>query len=285
MVVLIDFSNLVWSSFFGSLKFFKYEPETCPSHFTGHVDYFHQKLVKILQAQPCNEYIFVLDRKPYKKMKIYPEYKKARKQLEFNPKVAIFDLLDAWKAKVLFSEGNEADDTIASYVANNLDTPITVATTDKDLWQLLENPATKIYNFHKGSFVTKRELSEAYDLIEYSQVKLHKTLWGDSGDGVPNLAPRMQKNLMPYVLQTDGTLTSFWNVINPSWDKLSDRCKEILIENREKLKINYALVRLNFDCPYTLKCYEKPILKEQEEAQQKLDSFLSGEVTEGESNG
>ena len=274
MIVLIDFSNLVWSAFFGSLKFFKHEPETCPENYTGHVDFFHQKLVKILQEQPCNEYIFVLDQKPKKKFSIYPDYKKSRKRLEFNPKPAIFDLLHHWKSKILFSEENEADDAIASYVANNLDENITVASTDKDLWQLLENPRTKVYNFHKNGFVTKRELNEAYSISDYSQVKLVKTLWGDSGDNVPNLIPRMQKNLMPYVLQTDGTLTSFWNIVNTNWSQLSDRCKEILDANRETLKINYELVRLNFDCPYVIEYYQKPIKKESEKLQQEIDNFL-----------
>jgi len=255
MIVLIDFSNLVWSSFFSSLKFFKYEPETCPSYFTGHVDYFHQKLVKILQDQPCNEYIFVLDHRPYKKFEIFPDYKKSRKKLEFKPKPAILRLLDSWRAKVLYSEGNEADDAIASYVADHLDTDITVATTDKDLWQLLENPKTKVYNFHKNSFITKRELNEAYGISDYSQIKLHKTLWGDSGDGVPNVLPRMQKNLMPYLTQTDGTLKGFLNIVDANWDNLSDRCKQIINENRDRLKINYELVRLNFDCPYKLEYY------------------------------
>jgi len=279
MIVVIDFSNLVWSAFFGSLKFFKYEPDNCPSNFTGHVDFFHQKLIKILQDQPCNEYIFALDRKAIKKFEIYPEYKKSRKRLEFNPKPAVLNLLNAWHAKVLYSEGNEADDAIAAYVADNLDTDITVASTDKDLWQLLENPRTKVYNFHKNAFVTKVELDEAYGISDYSQVKLYKTLWGDSGDNVPNLIPRMQKHLLPLVMQTDGTLNGFWIIVNDNWAKLSDRCKEILDENRDKLKINYELVRLNFDCKYVVEHYQTPVQKEDEQTAQdiqEMSDFLGG---------
>ena len=252
MIVLIDFSNLVWSAFFSSLNFHKYEPENCPSDYTGHVDVFHQKLIKILQDQPCEQYIFALDNKPQEKYNIFPDYKKSRKRLEFKPKTAILRLLQSWNSKIIQSPYYEADDVIASYVANNLDTDITVATTDKDLWQLLENPKTKVYNFHKGIFITKRELEEAYGIKEYSQIKLHKTLWGDVGDNVPNLVPRMQKNLMPYVMQTDGTLNHFRQIVSLNWSKLSPRCKKILEDNADKLKINYELVRLNFDCEYSL---------------------------------
>lgn len=266
MIVLIDFSNLVWSSFFSSLKYHKYEPENCPADYTGHVDFFHQKLIKILQDQPCEDYIFALDDKPKLKYSIFPEYKKSRKRLNFNPKPSVMRLLQAWKAKTLHAQHHEADDVIASYIANNLDVDIAVATTDKDLWQLLENPKTKIYNFHKNIFITKRELDEAYGLKDFSQIKLHKTLWGDAGDNVPNLVPRMQKNLMPYVMQTDGTLNTFWKIADANWDNLSDRCREILDSNRDKLKINYELVRLNFDCDYTLDIAEvtpeKPLLYE-----------------------
>jgi hypothetical protein len=271
MIILIDFSNLVWSSFYSSLRYHKYEPETCPSDYTGHVDCFHQKLVKILQDQPCEDYLFALDNKPKTKFSIFPEYKKSRKRIEFNPKPAILRLLQSWGAKVVQGEYYEADDIIASYVANNLDTDICVATTDKDLWQLLENPRTKIYNFHKNSLVTKRELYEAYGLNDYAHIKLHKTLWGDSGDNVPNLVPRMQKNLLPLIMQTDGTLNDFWKHTAASWDTLSDRCKEILDENRDKLKTNYELVRLNFDCEYIVETASVPPPKE---AQPSLDLDL-----------
>lgn len=250
MLVIIDFSNLVWSAFFSSLKYHKYEPENCPENYTGHVDFFHQKLIKILQDQPCDEYMFALDHTPQAKFTIYNEYKKNRKRLNFKPKPAIEKLLNFWQAKILHSEYNEADDAIASFVADNLDRDIVVATTDKDLWQLIENPKTKIYNFHKNSFVTKKELDEAFGITEYSHVKLHKTLWGDAGDNVPNLVPRMQKNLLPYFMHTDGTLNNFLSVITANWNNISGRCRELLEENKEKLKINYQLVRLNFDCPY-----------------------------------
>ena len=261
MIILIDFSNLVWSSFHSSLRYHKYEPETCPLDYTGHVDCFHQKLVKILQDQPCEDYLFVLDQKPKLKFSIYPEYKKSRKRIEFNPKPAILRLLQSWGAKVVKGEYCEADDVIASYVANNLTTDICVASTDKDLWQLLENSKTKVYNFHKNNFVTKRELDEAYGLKDFAHIKLHKTLWGDLGDNVPNLVPRMQKNLLPIIMQTDGTLNDFWKYTTANWDTLSDRCKQILDENREKLKINYELVRLNFDCEYCVEIASVPEVK------------------------
>ena len=270
MVVLIDFSNLVWSSFHSSLRFHKYEPETCPLDYTGHVDAFHQKLIKILQDQPCSDYYFVLDSNPQFKFQIYPEYKKTRKRLAFKPKPAVYNLLEAWKAKVIYSEYMEADDAIAAYVGDHLDEDITVATTDKDLWQLVANPKTKVYNFHKGMFVTKKELNEAYGLDDYAQIKLHKTLWGDTSDNVPNLIPRMQKSLMPYVIQSDGTLNNFLKLIDENWNSLSERCRQIFEENRSKLKTNYELVRLNFDCTYYIETFKRELVEKEKIVVQEL---------------
>ena len=53
-------------------------------------------------------------------------------------------------------------------------------------------------------------------------------------------------------MQTDGTLNHFRQIVSLNWSKLSPRCKKILEDNADKLKINYELVRLNFDCEYSL---------------------------------
>lgn len=252
MIVVIDLSNLIWSTFYSSLTMNKIKAESCPSHYTGHLDTFHSKLVRILQDQPCHEYLFAVDRKPLKKYAIYPEYKKSRNRIDFDPKPAILETMAAWGSKIIISEDNEADDAIASYIADNYEHAITVASTDKDLWQLCDLPNIRIYNFQKSSFVTKADLKEAYDLEEYTHIKLHKTLWGDSSDNVPNLLPRKQKILLPILKQTDGTLKDFWKVVEKNKTSLPKDCLALLEKNKEKLETNYQIVRLNFDCKYDI---------------------------------
>jgi len=257
VIVVIDLSNLMWSTFHSSLKFNRTEAETCPKGYTGHVDFFHQKLVKILQDQPCHEYIFAMDRKPVKKFQIFADYKKSRGKIKFDPKPAIMDLLVAWGAKVMYSEDNEADDAIASYIGERIGAAITVASTDKDLWQLLEIPHVKVYNFHKGNFITQVELYEKFDLENFSHIKLHKALWGDTSDNVPNLVPRAQKQLMPLIKKTDGSLRSFWAIFEENKTTLSQKCIATLEANKDKIKINYELVRLNFDCRVIVEAAKK----------------------------
>lgn len=252
MIVLIDLSNLMWASFYASLRAFNVKVETCPATYTGHVDFFHQKLVRILQDAPCHQYYFVMDKKPMNKYRIYPEYKKGRTKIEFDPKPATMASLFQWSSKIIWSEDNEADDCIASYIADNMDNDYCVTTTDKDLWQLCDLPNVKVYNFLKGSFVDKEALQESYALEEYTHIKLHKALWGDSSDNVPNLAPRLQKTLLPIIKQTDGTLNGLWKYLEDNWESLNPKTQAVLSMNKEKIQINYELVKLNFDCKYTI---------------------------------
>lgn len=249
MITLIDLSNLIWSTFYSSLKPNRMEAETCPQGYTGHVDFFHQKLVRILQDAPCNEYIFAVDRKPTHKYSIFPDYKKTRgsSKIKFDPKPAIFEMLEQWKANTIYAEHTEADDAIASFIANNIDLSYTVATTDKDLWQLREIPNVRIYNFHKAAYINDIDLKEAFDIEDYAHIKLVKTLWGDTSDNVPNVAPRLQKSLLPIIKQTDGTLTSFWKCVEQNKDQMNKKHLDVLEKNKNKIDVNYNLVKLNFD--------------------------------------
>jgi 5'-3' exonuclease len=242
----------MWASFYASLRAFNVKVEACPATYTGHVDFFHQKLVRILQDAPCHEYYFVMDKKPMNKYRIFPEYKKGRTKIEFDPKPATISSLMEWGAKVIWSEDNEADDCIASYIAENVDKPFCVATTDKDLWQLCDIPSVRVYNFLKGSFVDKDALKEAYDLEEYTHIKLHKALWGDPSDNVPNVAPRLQKSLMPIIKQTDGTLKGLWDKLDSGWDSLNPKAQAVISMNKDKIQLNYELVKLNFDCAFNV---------------------------------
>lgn len=274
MIVVVDLSNLVWSTFYNSLKPNRIEVDKCPIFYQGHLDYFHQRLVRILQDQPCHEYIFALDRKPVKKFRIYSDYKKSRNRIKFDPKPAVMNMLVEWGSKVIYSEDNEADDAIASFVGSNIDKEITIATTDKDLWQLCEIPHVKVYNFQKGKFVTKNELKESFELDDYTHIKLHKALWGDTSDNVPNLAPRLGRTLLPVVKKTDGSLRDFWDKVEDNKSSLTEKCLETLDANKEKIRINYELVRLNFDCDVIFEVAKLPPVKEKNITQEITDEML-----------
>jgi len=255
MILVVDLSNLIWSTFHSSISAERIKAEEVPKGYINHIYTFQQKLERIMHEQDITpgeriDYVFALDEKPRKKYAIFADYKKGRKRIDFNPRPAIMSLLSSWQSQTISSPDQEADDVIASFVGEHIDEKVVVASTDKDLWQLCENPTTKVFNFHKDAlrYVTSEDLLKSFKLNDFTHIKLHKALWGDSGDGVPNVMPYMKKQLLPLVMQTDGTLEDFDMVIKEYWTGLTERCRDLYTRNKKRIDINYQLVKLNFDC-------------------------------------
>jgi len=238
MKVIIDFSNLAFLSFFGSLTEKNIKPADADETYIGHHQTFINKFQKILQE--CRRYgardiLFALDSKPQRKYDIFPEYKGKRKkeELKVNPRESLYNLIRDWPYQKLLVEGYEADDIIASYVTITTE-PTIVVSTDKDLWAL--NDLEHVYNLSPYSlgFTSMDSLKDEFGLSKWSGISLYKTLWGDASDNVPNIAPRKQKKYLPLIEQADGDF-------NKLKDLLASEVDEGLLDR------NYALVRLTKD--------------------------------------
>ena len=286
MILLIDFSNVVYSSIFSCMASevppIK-NPEDCPPNYTDYLLTFQQKTEDLLHTifpydATIREYYFVIDDRPVEKHRLFPEYKAKRKRnggFRFDPKRRAMEMLAHWGAKIIYSEYQEADDAISSYIGSNPDEKFVVATTDKDLWQLCQLDNVRIFNFHNKNkekrYVTSDQLDDAFvdsktnrQALEdaglkfhYSHIALYKTLWGDSSDNIPNLIQRQKKVLLPIIAQTDGTYESFQKKIRENWFKvtaknkpiITDTCKNLLVEFKEQLKLFYQIVNLKYACP------------------------------------
>ena len=296
--MLIDFSNLVYSSIFSSLSQIQItKPENCPVNYSDYLYTFQQKTESILSAifpdAAKKEYYYVLDEKPLEKYRIFPEYKGKRKPgggFPFDVKQRVIDMLAHWNCTVISAKDEEADDAIASYIAQNPDKKFVVATTDKDLWQLCQLDNVRIYNFHdkkkekryittahlESSFlasqVQKLALKDKNLRFHYSHIALAKTLWGDASDNIPNLIKRQQVALLPIVAQTDGSYESFQEKVRENWGIISKECRDLLVEHKNQLKIHYKLVNLKYDCPVICETiFEKNKRLEQAEDRTAID--------------
>jgi len=249
MKVLVDFSNLANMAFFSAISFAKIKPEETPLDFRNHIQSFNQKLSGFLSKFHWDELWFVLDSRPQYKYDLYPDYKSGRKRMDFDPKTAIFDLLKSWNSNMLVAKGFEADDGIATF-ATQSEGDVLILSSDKDLWQLLNRPQTWIFSMYNNQYITPDALSEAFELDSFKHISLYKTLWGDSGDSVPNLAPRQKKHLLPAVRESDGTLKSFYECLQRH--SVPEKCREVLEANKDKILINEKLVSLNTDCQLTM---------------------------------
>lgn len=246
-VLLVDFSNLVYSQFFASLNGRK--PETLPPFFDDHIGYLEAKLHTLREEIDLPENVetwYALDNFPKKKFEIFAAYKQNREEKTFDPRPAAINWLTSQQCRCFESSGFEADDVIATLIATMPNRAFTLVTSDKDLWRLLEHENCRVYNPLAMSFVEKSHLSESFKLENFRSITLYKSLWGDSGDNVPNLIPRMKSALIPLIEQSSG-LEDFWATVEAKRSELSPRCVELLEGNREAVARNFELVKLSTD--------------------------------------
>jgi 5'-3' exonuclease len=249
VTLLVDFSNVAYSAFFSSLRIDNIDKDNVPEDYHNFVFSFHAKIETMMQSARSTRLYFVMDRKPVEKYAIYADYKKGRQPLNFDPKPKLINFIKSWNCKVLKSDNHEADDVIATYVANYFDEErIVVASTDKDLWQLCGFPNVSLYNFHSDLYIGTEQIEKAFSVTNPAQIKLYKTLFGDSSDNVPNILPRMQKSFMPLIRESDGSLVDFVARVEANTSSLSKRALELWTQNKEYLHRNYELVRLRFNC-------------------------------------
>ncbi len=214
--------------------------------------HFEEKLFSITNRfnTPFQHFVYALDSKPKWKYELYPEYKanRASSKLGCDPKAAPLKYLKRLGATCIRSEGYEADDVIATLCQKHASKgPVTVITSDKDLWQLLSIPQVSIYNHLAKKMVDLADLEKAFEIKDFRQVRLYKSLWGDSGDNIKNVIPRMKQYLLPVIAQTpSGNLDEFYEKALKA--DVSKRCLQLLTENKEAVYLNHKLVDLRMDC-------------------------------------
>lgn len=245
--LVVDFNNLVYTSFFNCVSRLGLKPEEVPEGYSDHVYFFKEKLDYVIRDSGFtnSSLIFALDQKPVHKYELFAKYKSKRKPIEFRPQPAVLKALENWPCQLIYSKNMEADDVIASYVHQINNAEIVVVTTDKDLWPLARHPNTQVFDHYSKRFISQEDLEKKFQISNFDQLKLCKTLWGDNSDAIPNAAPRMQKQLLPLIRMTNGTLEDFKIKYEAKKSELSKRCIEILDSNWNQIEVNYKLVTLN----------------------------------------
>lgn len=196
--------------------------------------------------------VFVEDRIPVRKLNLLPSYKGTRENRS-DEKYALKTALigKGYKSRFCYSEGNEADDVLATLVsiANSAGVDSIVCTGDKDLWQLIDDPKVRVYNPIKQEMVTDADIEKAFK-CQAIHIPLYKSLWGDSGDCVPNVMPRTKKQLIPVILKTDGSLGALITCIERTEDRyyLTPKCFNLWESAQAEIVRNWDLVKLRDDC-------------------------------------
>jgi 5'-3' exonuclease len=145
----------------------------------------------------------------------------------------------------VIAPGQEADDAIATLVrANRGQRPIVIASGDKDLWALFDPPAVRVYNPITQKYLEPEKVGEKFHGLEPKHIRVAKAFWGDPSDGLPNVAPRQQKQLVPLIKSTDGDLMA---VLALAGQSVNERCLVLLNDNMNQVLLNWRMAGLNDD--------------------------------------
>lgn len=210
-----------------------------------------ETLKELLGVVP-NNYVFVKDGHAATKYAIFPGYKANRDRTQYDPR----DLAEghvrnslAPNASWAWNKDFEADDCIATLAlkGSRSDLDVIVVSGDRDLWPLLQYPRVTIYSLAHKAFIGPAHVKKAFDVDDPKFIPLCKSLWGDSGDNVPNAVPRMQRPLLPVIQASDGTLMDFLHKTDSY--PLTDRCVQLLQQNLRQVCCNNQLVKLDMNVP------------------------------------
>jgi 5'-3' exonuclease len=207
------------------------------------------KLATICDDTPASsphELVMVLDSHPKWKYDTFPGYK-ANREERFNPRPeAEAFLREAYPGmKWVKAPGEEADDAIATIVfKNEADIPIVIASGDKDLWALYDPPHVRIYNPITQKYLEPETVLEKFNGLEPHHIRAFKAFWGDPSDGLPNVAPRQQKQLVPLIHRAGGDLLK---VIELAKSEANAKCNSLIETNLEQVVINWKMAGLKHD--------------------------------------
>lgn len=149
------------------------------------------------------------------------------------------------------AEGHEADEAMASlaHMAKRDDRNSIIVTRDRDMWQLIDETIS-VFDPIKKVFVTEEDIHKAFK-VKAQHIALVKSFWGDSGDKIPNLMPRMQRQFLPIIRASDGSFEDCHSIVTGRKHLIKEKCFNMYSEQEQNLRLNYELVRLDSSCTLT----------------------------------
>jgi DNA polymerase-1 len=238
-IYLIDGSSICYRSFFAIRL------STSWGFPTGAIYGFFQTLKKIM-SKYNPEYIgicFDVSRKTFRQDK-FKEYKIKRPPLPDALKTQIpiiKKLIKYLGISIIEKEGFEADDIIATLVERAIrdNLSVVIVSSDKDIYQLLDDKKVVIYNPNQEKIIGEKEFISEFGfspplIIDYL------SLVGDSVDNIPG-AKGIGKVTASQLVKDFGTIENIFECL----DKIPSKVKNILLENKENIFLSKELVKLS----------------------------------------
>ncbi|MBD3264252.1 MAG: DNA polymerase I [Candidatus Omnitrophica bacterium] len=238
-IYLIDGTSLCYRAFFAI------KVSTSKGFPTGAVYGFYQTLKKILTKYKP-KYVgvcFDVSRKTFRQER-FKQYKMHRPPVPDGLRVQIpiiKGLLKALGMPVIEKEGFEADDVIASLVAKALDkhTSVVIVSSDKDLFQLIEEGKVSVYKIKEDKIIKERDFIEQYGFTPNLIVD-YLSLLGDTSDNIPG-ARGIGKIGAAKLIKEFKTIENIFD----NMEKIPAKTQKILQESRKNIFLSKELVKLN----------------------------------------
>ena len=218
-------------------------------HPTGLLTGFINFVTTLIKEHPHDHLIFCLDSKtPSFRSTLYPPYKAHRPEVPEELKMQLPIAIE-WIEKMGFAtamvEGWEADDVIASLAtcADQEGKKVTIASHDKDLYQLIDDGNLHLWDTIKRVFITSEGCFEKYGVTP-SEFTDYQALIGDSADNIPGakgIGPKTASKLIGHY----HTLEAIYAHIDES---LPLGVREKLITSKEEVILSKKLVLLSQTC-------------------------------------
>ncbi len=196
MLLLIDCDQLCYRYIF-VLKDLEFQHQS-----TGVIWGFMDDMLTLAETFKTNQFVFCWDSRRSRRELLFPAYKAKRKEkkkdMTQEEKLARMrgfkqmtqlrtETLPELGFKNIFQQGGiESDDLMAMFCKDYPDIPMTLVTTDNDMWQLLDSPDRQMFNLKKKALYTGDDFRAEWG-IEPAQWADVKTIAGCSTDEVPGV--------------------------------------------------------------------------------------------------
>ena len=242
-LLLLDGTGLFYRSFFAIKGLTAHDGKPTNAVF-GFVRAMHQMVESF---KPSHFAVAWDGGTPQERLVLLPEYKAQRPPMpdalkaQYEP---VREFVESRGVPFIRMDGQEADDilaTIAHWAEREAET-ILIASSDKDLYQLVSDK-TRMVTTGKDETRVGREGVKERTGVYPEQIVDWLALTGDNVDNIPGvegLGPKTAAKLLGQF----GTLGQMWARIA---DLESDRLREKLLANRERVERNRDLVRLRDD--------------------------------------
>ncbi len=243
-LVLIDASSFIFRAYHAI------RPLTSPDGIPVNAVFgFTQMLMKQLDDMEPKHIAVIFDvaRKTFRN-DLSPDYKANRPEPpdDLIPQFALVrDATRAFNLDCIEAPGFEADDLIATYTHQALQTEasVTIVSSDKDLMQLVSD-RVRMYDSIKNRFIGTKEVKEKFGVLPEKVVDV-QALAGDSTDNVPGV-PGIGIKTAAELINQYGELDIL--LARASEIKQKKR-RENLLEFADKARLSRELVRLRTDVP------------------------------------